>query len=79
MALSIRDPETEAAVRRLAQLKGQSLTETIKEAVANETKRVRETVPLVDRLDAIAKELAKYPRTGLKADKAFYDELWGDD
>ena len=79
MALSIRDPETEKAVRQLAQLKGKSLTETIREAVENETKLVREKIPLSERIKAIQDELAKYPRTGLKADKAFYDELWGDE
>ncbi len=79
MALSIRDPETEQAVRRLAELKGKSLTETIKEAVQNEIRLVRNRVPLSERLEAMGKELAKYPRTGLTADKAFYDELWGED
>jgi hypothetical protein len=33
MALSIRDKETDAAVRRLAALKRKGLTETIREAV----------------------------------------------
>ena len=50
MALSIRDKNTDEAVRRLARLKQKGLTETIREAVENELWRTKESIPLVDRL-----------------------------
>ncbi|EHK54898.1 type II toxin-antitoxin system VapB family antitoxin [Allomesorhizobium alhagi] len=75
MALSIRDRETDEAVRRLARLKQKGLTETIREAVENELKRVQGGTPLVKRIEALHRELEKYPRTGMKADKAFFDSL----
>jgi len=78
MSIYVRDKATNEAVRRLAQLKGKSLTDTIREAVEKEYERERERKPLSERLDEIARKLAKYPDTGLKADKAFFDELSGD-
>jgi antitoxin VapB len=77
MTFYVKDPATDKAVRRLAKLKGKTLTETIRDAVESELqKERRETLP--QRLDAIAQRLRKYPRTGLEADKAFFDELSGD-
>jgi antitoxin VapB len=73
MALHIRDAETDRLVRQLAEVRGIALTEAIRIAVGNELRRVplRERVrPLQDRLEAAGK-------TGLKADKAFYDNLNG--
>lgn len=78
MALSIRDKATDAAVRRLAALKKKGLTETVREAVENELRRTEENVPLIERIKALQEEVAKYPKTGLVADKAFFDELSGD-
>ena len=75
MAFSVRDPKTDKAVRTLARLKGKGLTETIREVVEKETKRMREEIPLMERIRALQDELRKYPKTGLKADKAFFDEL----
>lgn len=77
MTFYVKDPATDKAVRKLAKLKGKTLTETIREAVETELQREhRETLP--QRLDAIAQQLSKYPKTGLEADKAFFDELSGD-
>jgi antitoxin VapB len=75
MALSIRDKATDAAVRRLAALKRKGLTETIREAVENELRRTQGGTPLIKRIEALHRELDKYPRTGKKADKAFFDSL----
>ena len=77
MAFSVKDEATDAAVRRLAKLKQKGLTETIREAVENEYHRVTGTAPLVERLRAIGDRYARYPKTGLKADKAFFDEEGG--
>ena len=77
MTFYVKDPATDKVVRKLAKLKGKTLTETIREAVETELQRERrETLP--QRLNAIAQQLSKYPKTGLEADKAFFDELSGD-
>ena len=77
MAFHIKDPATDAAVRRLAAERGISLTAAVREAVENELKRRRR--PLIEEIDEIAAEYRSYPLTGLKADKAFFDELSGDE
>ena len=75
MAFSVRDEATDKAVRRLAMLKGKGLTETIREAVEKELDRAREAIPLADRLSAVTEDYRKLPKSGLVADKAFYDSL----
>jgi antitoxin VapB len=52
MAFHVKDRATDQAVRRLAQLKGKTLTETIREAVEHEYQRERAQVPLPDRTAA---------------------------
>jgi antitoxin VapB len=76
VAFHIKDPATDAAVRRLAAERGISLTAAVREAVENELKRSRR--PLKERVDELAKEYRSYPLSGLKADKAFFDDLSGD-
>jgi antitoxin VapB len=77
MALFIKDKATEAAVRRLAKLKQKDLTETVREAVENEYLRMTAAASLIDRLRVIGDRYAAYPKTGLKADKAFFDAEGG--
>jgi antitoxin VapB len=38
-----------------------------------------DTVPLRERIRDIQDRIAAYPDTGLEADKAFFDELSGDE
>ncbi len=76
MAFHIKDPATDAAVRKLAAERGLSLTAAVREAVENELKRSERQFD--ERLDALVRELQQYPPTGREADKAFYDELSGD-
>jgi antitoxin VapB len=78
MVLIIKDAEADAAARDLARLRGKTLTETVRDALKNELQKARDEIPLAKRLDAIAEEFAKYPKTGLKADKAWFDEMWGE-
>jgi antitoxin VapB len=79
VAFHVRDPGTDEAVRRLAKLKGKSLTATVREAVENEYERERSKIPLLDRIKAIRDRAAALARPGGKpADKAFYDELSGE-
>jgi antitoxin VapB len=74
MALHIRDTETDRLVRSLAEIKKLGLTEAVKLAVENELKRI----PLRERIRPIQDRIAAMGDTGLKADKAFFDELSGD-
>ena len=78
MAIHIREPEADKAVRKLAAVLGVSLTEAIRISAENELKRVESQAD--SRRNSIAliqDRLLAYGRTGLKADKAFYDELSG--
>jgi antitoxin VapB len=79
MALHIRDQATDAAVRRLAKLKGKSLTETVRAAVEHEYEQASKAIPLIERLKPIQDRLKALSKPGgLPADKGFYDELSGD-
>jgi len=78
MTFYVKDPATDRAVRRLAKLKGKTLTETIREAVEKEFTTLDRMKPLRERLRPLQERVAKIPRTGKAADKAFYDELSGD-
>lgn len=71
MALHIRDPETDRLVRSLADIRKVGSTEAVKLAVENELRRSS----FKDRIREIQDRIARYPKTGLKADKAFYDSL----
>ena len=79
MAFHVRDPLTDAAVRELASLSGLSLTEAIRQAVQHELQRLEQArQPLDQRIGAIQSRMEAFGRTGLVADKAFYDDLSGD-
>jgi antitoxin VapB len=79
MAFHIKDGATDQAVRRLARLKGRSLTETVREAVEHEYAREKSRIPLVDRLQPIQERFAALRRPGgAPADKAFFDALSGE-
>ena len=79
MAFHVRDDETDSLVRQLAAAKGVGLTQAVRLAVASELKRVgEERLQRQIGIDAILAEMDRLPRTGLKADKAFFDELSGD-
>jgi antitoxin VapB len=77
MAFHIRDAETDQLVRSLAKREGIGLTEAVKLAVREKLEREERAVPLRERFKRIANQLAKYPDTGFKADKAFFDDLSG--
>jgi antitoxin VapB len=79
MAFHVRDEITDQAVRRLAKLKGKTLTDTIRESVEHEYERERARVPLIERLKPIQNHFASLSRPGGQpADKAFFDDLSGD-
>lgn len=79
MPFHVRDPETDALVREYAEEKRVGITDAIKLAV----RRAREADDKardekLARMRAISDRIAALPTTGLKADKAFLDELSGD-
>jgi antitoxin VapB len=78
MAIYIKDEATSKAIRRLAKRKGKSLTETVREAVERELIATEERKSVGEALDELTARFAKIPRTGKKADKAFFDEMWSD-
>ncbi|PZR30419.1 type II toxin-antitoxin system VapB family antitoxin [Caulobacter segnis] len=79
MPFHVRDPETDALVRQLAEKTKLGITEAVKLA-ATEALAAREKARAekLARVDAILAEFDKMPRTGLKADKAFMDMINGD-
>jgi len=79
MPFHVRDPETDALVRDYAQEKHLGITDAIKLAVrrARESDEQARDEKLA-RMRAISDRIAALPNTGLKADKAFFDEISGD-
>jgi antitoxin VapB len=77
MGIFIKDPETDKAVRKLAKLRGTTLTEAIRAAVLKDLAAAEP-----DSEGALLAELHRkvkaLPETGLKADKEFYDGLYED-
>ena len=78
MPFHVRDPETDTLVRQLAREKGCGLTDAVKLAVGNELKRA-DTRTMLDKIKELQGEVAAWPKSGLKADKAFYDRLSGEE
>lgn len=80
MAFHIRDEKTDRAVRQLAARKGLSLTEAVRGAVERDLAELdQDKRPVRERIKDIQDRIAAYPKTGLKADKAFFDWLSGDE
>jgi antitoxin VapB len=77
MAIHIRDPKTDEIVRKLAKRKGVGLTEAIREAAERALELEEQKLSLWDRTADLRAEIASWPKTGLKADKAYFDEMWG--
>jgi antitoxin VapB len=77
MPFHIRDPETDALVRELARRDRVTLTEAVRETVRKELKSRDEKLSLWERTADIRARLNAHPDTGFKADKPFYDDLWG--
>lgn len=79
MAFHIRDKATDALVRKLADQRGVGLTKAVRLAVEAElAKRDDEFAVRDRRARAILKQIDSLPRTGLNADKAFFDDMSGD-
>ena len=75
MAFHVRDAKTDAVVRELAKRKGVGITEAVREAAEHELEREEKKLSLWERTADLRAEVASWPKTGLKADKAFFDSL----
>lgn len=78
MPLNIRSEEVNLLAERLATRMHMSKTAAVKLALENELKREDAKLPMLERIREIQERFSRFPRTGLEADKAFYDELSGD-
>lgn len=81
MSIYIKNPEIDKAVRELARLRGVSLTEAIREAVekAIGEERAQQDEDFLMKIHELQSQVASYPPSGNKADKAFYDWLSGEE
>jgi len=79
MPLNIRNEQVNQLAERLAAQKRVNKTEAVRIALENELRRTNEAVPLWERLKPLRERVAAYPDSGLAADKAFFDDLSGED
>jgi antitoxin VapB len=78
MNLQIRDPRARALAKRIAERRKISMTEAVIEALDAEVQRLSAGLPLAERLDAIAHELARLAQQGgrdMSQDEI--DAIWG--
>ncbi|MHB2208569.1 type II toxin-antitoxin system VapB family antitoxin [Methylobacterium sp. CM6257] len=79
MPLNIRSEAVNQLAEKLASRAGVSKTEAVRIALTNELARREESLAeFLEKIRPIQDALAAYPKTGLKADKAFYDSLYED-
>jgi len=84
MAIHVKDPKTDALVRRLAEMRGIGITDAIREAVeetlAAEKAAARQPVAALRRkLQPLFDEMDSYALDDKPVDKAFFDTLWGEE
>lgn len=77
MPLYIKDDATAELVGRLARLRGLTKQGAVKLAVEAELKKTTEQIPFKDMLLKFWAEHPLPPKTGKRADKAFFDDLSG--
>ncbi len=77
MPFHVRDPETDALVRELAEKTKLGITEAVKLAASKAlAARAKAREEKLAKMRAISAEVASWPRSGFKADKAFFDEMY---
>lgn len=79
MPLYIKDDETARLVAELARLRGVTKQDAVRLAVLAELDRAARAVPLRERFAQLRREYPLPAATGLPADKAFFDELSGEE
>jgi antitoxin VapB len=84
MVIHVKDEAVDALVRELAKSRGIGITAAIKEAVTealanDQHSRKVEEVSLEDKLKPLFERWDRLPRSAVVTDKAFFDELWGEE
>lgn len=79
MGISIKNDEVEKLARRLATKHGKGLTEIVHDALLEKAAREEAEPTLWEKLAPLRAKLAAMPDSGLPADRAFYDEINGED
>jgi antitoxin VapB len=74
MGIFIKDEATDKAIRKLAKRDGKTLTAAVRDAV-DKALAVEDKRPLRERIKHLQDRVAARGKTGLLADKAFYDSL----
>ena len=78
MSLTIKDAETVGLIHRLARESGSSAEEIVRRAMKAEEEREERVRQRMEAIRDLQESWAKVPKSGLKADKAFFDDLGGD-
>ncbi len=78
MGLNIRSEEVNRLATELAERHKVTKTEAVRLALANELARNGEEKSLWQKIASIRASIAASPKTGLPADKAFFDEINGE-
>ena len=76
--LQIRNRRVVELAAKLAAARRSTKTDAVLTALENELARIEGEKSLAERLKPLQERIAAVPRTGLKADKDFYDDLSGD-
>ena len=76
--LQIRNRRVSELAARLAAIRHSTKTEAVRVALEHELERAEAGMTLAERLKPLQARFAARPSTGLKADKAFFDDLSGD-
>lgn len=84
MAIHVKDPKTDALVRRLAEMRGIGITDAIREAVEETLAAEKESTnkpveTLRRRLQPLFDEIDAYPQNDVTIDKAFFDKMWDEE
>jgi antitoxin VapB len=78
MGLSIKNDAVETLARDLARRHGTGVTEIIRLALVEKAQRDGAELTLWDKIAPLREELRRAGKTGLEADRAFYDEINGE-
>ncbi|WP_395708672.1 type II toxin-antitoxin system VapB family antitoxin [Reyranella sp.] len=78
MPLNIRNEHVNQLAESLANRLRLTKTEAVRVALENELHRLDRTIPLRERLRPLQERVQKWPKTGLQADKEFFDDLSGE-
>ncbi len=76
--LQIRNSRVVDLAAKLAAIRHSTKTDAVLSALENELARIEGEKSLAERLKPLQERIATVPRTGLEADKDFYDDLSGD-